>query len=157
MSTPLFPPPPISTTKSSALLKWLLLAGTAAIAVGGWYVVTHIYRDYKICHLAAERFHAHLDRGEYEAIYGEASDDFRKAAPHDHAITFLTSVHQKLGTVQGMKFLGFHENTTTRGTLANQVFETKFGLGTGQEQFLWRMGGTTPLLVGYHVNSTNLR
>lgn len=156
MSTSMFPPPPVSETKSSGLLKWLFFVGIVAIAVGGWFLFTHIYRDYKICRSAAERFHTHLDRGEYEAIYVEASEDFRKAAPHDHAISFLTTVHQQMGTVQGMKFLGFHVNTTTRGTLANQVFETKFGLGTGQEQFLWRMGGSTPLLVGYHVNSANL-
>lgn len=157
MSGALFPALPTAPTKSSGLLRWLFITGVLAIAVGCWYFSTHIYRDYRVCRSAAERFHAHLDRSEYDSIYVEASDDFRAAAPKDRAIAFLSTVHQKLGPVQGMAFLGFHVNTTVRGTLANQVFETKFSLGTGQEQFLWKMGGATPLLVGYHVNSANLQ
>ena len=151
------PPPTIPVTRPSSLIKWLLGLGALCLVVLGWSCGTHFYRDYVVCRSAVDRFHQHLNRGEYESIYSEASDDFRSEAPKSDEIKVLETVHEKMGIAGTVKPLGFHVNSNTKGTLANQVYETEFSLGKAEEQFVWRIDGSIALLVSYHAESPNFR
>ena len=72
-------------------------------------------------------------------------------------IKVFQTVHEKMGIAGKMKPLGFHVNANTKGTFANQVYETEFSLGKTEEQFVWRIKVNDALLVSYHAESSNFR
>jgi hypothetical protein len=160
MSSSPFPPPPIAPAqRQSSMIKWLLALGGLVLVVLAWSCGTRFYRDYGICRSAADRFHQHLNRSEYESIYNEASEDLRAEAPETDQIKVFQTVHEKMGIAGKMKPLGFHvnANANTKGTFANQVYETEFSLGKAEEQFVWRIKVNDALLVSYHAESSNFR
>lgn len=154
-SSPVPPPPARLVRRRSPLSKWLLGLGGLILVVLAWSCGTHFYRDYGICRSAVDRFHQHLNNGEYESIYNEASEDLRAETPEADQVKVFQMIHEKMGIAGKMKPLGFHVNANTNGTFASQVYETEFSLGKGEEQFVWRIKGNDALLVGYHVKSPN--
>jgi hypothetical protein len=159
MSSSVFPPPPITPARRpSSLIKWLLGLGGLVLIVLIWSCGTHFYHDYGICRSAVDRFHQHLNHGEYESIYNEAADDLRAGAPEADQIKVFQTVHEKMGIALKMKPLGFHvKASTNQGILADQVCETEFSLGKAEEQFVWRIKGGDAMLVSYHAESPNFR
>ncbi len=156
-SFPYAPPAAAPRTSSFSLIKSLLALAVLVIAVLVMTVGRNLYRKYNICRSAVVRFHQHMDHVEYEAIYNEATPDFRNAATKDAELGVLRLVHDKMGTFEKMTPLGFHVNANIKGTFANQVYETHFAMGTGQEQFVWRLENNNALLVSYHVDSPNFK
>ena len=59
-----------------------------------------IYQNYRLATAAIERFHWQLDQESYDAIYEEASYDFRRSGKRQDQIKFLEMVHQKMGGFQ---------------------------------------------------------
>lgn len=140
------------------MLRWLVALGGLVLIGLVWSCGTHFYRDYGICRSAVDRFHQHLNRGEYESIYNEASEDFRAGATEADQTKVFQTVHEKMGIALKMKPLGFHvKASTNNGVLADQVYETEFSLGRAEEQFVWRLKGNDALLVSYHAESPNFR
>ena len=98
-----------------------------------------------------------FNNGEYEEIYSETTDEFRRAASRADEIKVFETVHSKMGNPGKMSIKGFHISASTRGTFVNEVYDTQFSLGQGQEGFIWRIDQDTARLVTYHVDSPNFR
>src|SRR2546430_6695101 len=79
--------------------KWLVLGAlwVALALVVLWSCGKGIYHNYRLSAAAVEHFHQQLDQGDFETIYGEATDEFRRAGTRADEIKFLETVHQKMG------------------------------------------------------------
>jgi len=105
---------------------------------------------------AVSVFHADLDAADYESIWKEASEPFRKSAPKAEFEKFLDAVHRKLGKSGKSEQLGWNANATTGGTFISLQMDTQFEKGRGQEQFVFVKNGKELELQAYNINSPAL-
>jgi hypothetical protein len=102
------------------------------------------------------QFHRMLDAGRYRDIYAGAGEEFRQSGSEQAATRFLAMVHDRLGAVRRADQRGWRVNFTTGGNLVNLSYSTEFASGRGTEDFVFRVRGASPSLVGYHINSMDL-
>src|SRR5947207_1089855 len=67
---------------------------------------------------AVEKFHAQYNAGQYNDIYNDADDEFKKSVTLDQWTELMEAVHRKLGTVSKSTDTGWNVNTTPSGTFA---------------------------------------
>lgn len=103
------------------------------------------------------QFHRQLDQGRYSEIYKDTSADMRAITDEAKLTRLLTAIHTKLGPVESATQQGINVNSGTQGSFITANYATKFAKGSGQEQFVYRMGlDGKPHLAGYHINSDEL-
>jgi hypothetical protein len=112
--------------------------------------------DTKAAEQAVPRFHDLVDAGQFEVIYAESGEEFRKSISQDKFFAFIGAVHRKLGPVKATKPDGWFVNYNTSGTFVTLNYATTFVEGEGAEQFVFRLSGDKAVLVGYHINSSEL-
>lgn len=100
-----------------------------------------------------EKFHSHLNAGEFHQIYDESDEGFRKATSEDDAIALFDAVRRKLGQVQQAKLTGWHVNATTAGTAVTLGYDVQFSEGKAVENFVFRINGDKASLFNYNINS----
>jgi hypothetical protein len=152
---PSFPLPHRQRSKT----RWIVLAGLVVVAAAMllWSCGKGMYHNYRLSTGAVERLHRQLDQADYETIYGEATEEFRRAGSRTDEIKFLETVHQKMGNSGKISSQGFHVNWQNGRVTANQVVNTQFALGQAQEAFVWIIEQDQPRLQSYRINSPNLR
>lgn len=128
-----------------------LIAGAATALLAG----CSAGKDEAAAEQAVVQFHRQLDAGQFEAIYDASGPDMKASTPKASFIRFLDAVHRKLGAVKGTKAQGWGVNYTNGVGSVTLNYQTQFASGSGTEEFVYRTG-TTPTLVGYHINSTDL-
>jgi hypothetical protein len=141
--------------KAGWTLVAILFVVFAVIAL--WSCGKGSYHNYCLSSAAAEHFHQQLDRGDFESIHEDASDEFRRAGSHADAIKFLETVHVKMGNSGKMSIKGFHMHWSNRRIFVDQVYDTQFTLGQGRESFIWMIEQDEPRLYSYRIDSPNLR
>jgi hypothetical protein len=102
---------------------------------------------------AVEKFHSQLNAGQFQQIYSESDEAFRKAVTEEQALQLFNAVRSKLGTVQQAKLTGWHVNPTTGGSAVTLGYDVDFSEGKGTEQFVYHVTGDKALLFNYNVNS----
>jgi hypothetical protein len=152
------PPPPANPDKRrrGTLLAWF---GVSAVIVGVILIVLGkgSYHAYRLASTAVEHFHQQLNDADFEGIYAEASNDFRRSGNHDDMIRFLALVHSKMGAAGKASTVGFHMNWRNGHLWVDRALNTQFALGPGQESFIWIADHEQLRLYGYHITSPNLR
>jgi len=148
------PPAKNQTLKRLIVLLCLLASGLAVVL---WALGRRTYRNYGIASAAVDHFHQELNNSDYETIYEEASDEFRRSGNRPDMVKFFQMVHEKMGNSGDKKAAGFHVSWTNGRVTVNQVFDTEFALGQGQESFVWTIEHDHARLYGYHIDSANLR
>jgi hypothetical protein len=158
MSSWPLPPPPVGPNKSNRnkIVLWISLAAVF-FAIILLFLGKRTYHDYRLASAAMEQFHQQLNAANYDGIYTEASDDFRKSGNHDEMIRFLETVHEKMGDSGKTAMAGFHVNWRNGRLWVDEVSNTQFALGQGQESFIWILEQDHLQLYGYHITSPNLR
>ena len=97
-----------------------------------------------------------LDAGRYHDIYAGAANEFRQSGSEQAATRFLAMVHDRLGPVRRADQRGWRVNFATGGNVVSLSYSTQFASGRGTEDFVFRVRGGSPVLVGYHINSMDL-
>lgn len=151
---PSVPPAKNQTLKRLIVLLCLLAFGIAIVL---WALGRRTYRNYGIASAAVDHFHQELNNSEYDAIYEEASDEFRRSGTQPDLVKFLQMVHEKMGNSGNRKAAGFHVNWSSGRVTVNQVFNTEFALGQGEESFVWIVKQDQAQLYSYRIDSANLR
>lgn len=105
---------------------------------------------------ATDIFHQMMDRGEYAAIYDNATPDFRASVGRDVLIAFLTRVHRKMGSCQQSPASVVGMTVNTNGSFVTTVSNRTCETGTLAEQFGWRVIGSSAVLLSYNANSPEL-
>jgi hypothetical protein len=109
---------------------------------------------------AAERgvaeFRAHMDAGQFAAVYADGSDELRKSASEPDLTKVLRALAGRLGKARDAEANGWKINFHTSGTFVTLSYKTSFEKGPATEQFVFRVADGKALLVSYHVNSNAL-
>ncbi len=135
------------------ILAALVVLGAAILL---WNCGKGAYHNYRLSAAAVDRLHQRLDQADYETIYADATDEFRRAGSREDEIKFLEMIHQRMGHSGKMSPKGFHINWQNGRVTVNEVFDTQFTLGHAQEGFIWVIEQDQPRLQSYHIDSTNL-
>ena len=156
MSTSSFPTGPAARQPWYERTKWILLGGGVAVLLLVWMFGRSAFASYRLASAAVERFHAQLNRNDYETIYADAAAEFRSAGSRADGIKFFETLHGRLGDVRKSHIAGFHVYASTnKGTFVDVVYETEFSQGTAQESFIWRVRDGKTFLYRYHYNPTH--
>ena len=121
-----------------------------------WKAGRSTYHNYQIASDAVDRFHQQLNAGDYDQIFEEATDEFRRAGSRNDLNKFFDNIRQKMGPAGKRSAAGFHVNWQNGRLWVDQVFNTQFEKGQGQEYFLWEIQQGHPHLYHYRVDSPNL-
>lgn len=157
-SGPSTPPPLSNQPQRGRRVRLTVLIVLAALAAG--VVVLNIakagYQSYGLASDSARHFHEQLDSADYDGIYRDASDGFRRLAGIEDSRRFLGIVHQKMGNSGKSSTAGLHVNWNGRWWIS-QALDTQFAQGRGRESFMWVLERDHLRLYGYHIDSPNLR
>jgi len=103
-----------------------------------------------------DRFHEHLNRQAYGAIYGESDALYRDAASEAKSLRLFSAVHRKLGDEVSATVTGWRVNVTPQGTFVVLGYKTTFRQGDAVETFTFHRNGDASDLAGYNINSEAL-
>ncbi len=161
MSSAPFPPlPAIPSTRKKRFRTRSIVLLCLSGAVGAvilWSLGKGAFRDYRLASAAVQHFHQQLNAADYDGIYEDASDELRRSASREDVVKLLEKVHQRLGNAGKTSPAGFHVNWKNGRTAINQVLETDFAKGHGQESFVWIMQQDQLRLYNYHIDSPLLQ
>ena len=101
-------------------------------------------------------FHDRFNEGQYEEIYAEAADDFKKAASKETVLALFAAIDSKLGKVESSSITNWNVKNFNFVTTVVLVSDTQFELGAGTETFTFRVNGDKATLLGYNINSMDL-
>ena len=102
---------------------------------------------------AVEHFHQQLDAGQAEAIYQATAQEFKQTGSEASLVAFFQGVHDKLGNYKSGRKVNWKVNYGTSGEMLVLDYQSEFENGVAGENFVFRIDGDTPVLLGYHVNS----
>src|SRR5438309_10648881 len=96
-------------------------------------------RNRTVCEQGIYQFHYRLDTEQYQAIYAEVEEEFRRASTEESFVALLQTIHEKLGHVQDSQLRLIQMNWSAEyGESVRVLQETKFTKGKAAEQFFWR-------------------
>lgn len=129
-----------------------IIAIMAGLAIGG----CSAGRDKAAAENGVATFHQMLDAGRYHDIYAGADPAFRSTASEAEGLRVLQMIHDRLGAFRSSQESGWRVNYGTGGNVVNLTYASQFASGAGTEDFVFRIEGNAPRLVGYHVHSPAL-
>jgi hypothetical protein len=108
--------------------------------------------DTKVAEQAVTNFHQMLDAGQIDAIYDASADDLKRVTTHERFVTFLGSVHGRLGNTKSSNEKKWFVNYNTSGKFVTLTYSTTYDGGNAVEEFVYRLQDGKALLAGYHIN-----
>ena len=132
---------------SSLALACTLTANRGGIPPQAQAVIETISRD--------------VAEGQYEKIYNEAAEEWRRTSTLEQSNAFFKTLKTKLGNVKSRSFHSAREQHNTGGQIPGHSFiityETSFERAEGMETFTLLERDSHWLLAGYFVNSDALK
>ncbi len=101
-------------------------------------------------------FHERYSAGNYEAIYQDATPEFREVAEPEEWATMMRVVSGRLGAVTESSQSGFNVNTNNGVTTTTITRDTIYENGEGAESFTYVGSGDEMALLSWEVVSDEL-
>lgn len=150
------PPPPKPRRRLAAkVIAFVVLSGLIGAALI-WKAGKSSFHNYQIASGAVEHFHHQMNLGDYDQIYDEASEEFRRSITREDLTRFFEKIQNNMGSVGEPRSLGFHVNWRSKAVWVDQTFNTQFLHGSAQEYFVWKIEQDQPRLYNYRIDSPNL-
>jgi Protein of unknown function (DUF4019) len=127
-----------------AILAMVFTAGCSASA------------DIASANTAVAHFRELMEQQQFQKIYEESADQNKKATTEEQWTKLLAAIHDKLGNVKNAQSTGWNVNYRPTGTVITLSYKTEFEKGSGTETFNYAISGGAALLLGYHINSSDL-
>ena len=121
----------------------IVLAAAAALAG------CSMGQDMSATDSAVADFHAKLNNGQFTAIAAAAGPEMKNGGV-DFPV-FIEKIHAKLGT-----FRSFNDNINNGDHTFTASYASVYSTGPASENFVYRLNGGKPVLIGYHVESAAL-
>lgn len=131
----------------------LLSVGVAVLLLSGCGDAVH---GKAIAEPQVALFHDRLNNGQFDTIYGEASAEFRGAAPKAQVVQLFSAIERKLGKVKSASTKTWNISSFNFNARVVLVVEPRFEHGTGTETFTFRVSGGKAVLLGYSINSIDM-
>ena len=100
------------------------------------------------------KFHSNLNAGQFDQIYAEASQDYRKSVAADKHRKLFAAIQRKLGNARTYSVTGLNVNFNTAGEFVRMQCKTKFVKAETGEMFDFRVSGGVASLTFYNINSS---
>ena len=100
-------------------------------------------------------FHARYDGGRFDEIWQGSAPAMKRASGRDELAWFFADMKEQLGETVGTERTSVQVSTTDGVTTTVMVQATRFERGTGTETFTFESNEPDPLLVAYHIDSTD--
>jgi hypothetical protein len=142
--------------KKRVLWKWSIGVTLVLIAILSWRCGSGLIQGRQLSASGVQRFHALLNSGQHEQIYGAASDAFRTAGSKQELIKFFQTVHRKLGDAGSSTLNSLNVTATPTGTYITAVYRTTFTQGEAIETFTWLKSSQGVVLNAYNIQSMKL-
>jgi hypothetical protein len=143
----------VGPPRKRILWKWSLALTALVLLYVMWQCGSALDLGSRSADQAVQRFHDHLNRGEFDEICREGDPAFSQGEKHDELVHLLEQVHRKLGNAEGARRVNLHASAGTSGTFVTAQFTTHFEQAPAAETFAWRTGWNTLKLYGYNVQS----
>lgn len=121
----------------------ILLTAVAALAA------CSMGQDMSAADSAVADFHAKMNAGQFKAIT-DASGPEIKTGSADFT-QLIAAVHTKLGTFRSTSRRGFNDNINNGDHTFTASYASVYSTGPATENFVYRLSGGKPVLIGYHV------
>ncbi|WP_125461537.1 MULTISPECIES: hypothetical protein [Rhodomicrobium] len=131
-------------TLFSLLAALLLLAGCSS------------GESLKAAEAGVAHFRALTAAKQFDAIYAEASDEFKQATTAADLGKLLTMFDQKLGPLKSTEPNGWRVNHTPTTTTVYYGLKSQFERGAGTETFVFFIRDGKAVLGGYNIQSNAL-
>lgn len=126
----------------------ILLVAAAALAA------CSMGQDMSAADSAVADFHAKLNAGQFKAIT-DASGPEIKTGSGDFT-QLIAAIHTKLGAFRSTSRRGFSDNINNGDHTFTASYASVYSTGPATENFVYRLSGGKPVLIGYHVESAAL-
>jgi hypothetical protein len=143
-------------TRKRLFLKWSVAITAILFAYLAWQWSAGLEQGQKLADAAVGRFHADLDEGNYEQIYLDADETFRKGGNKEEFIKLIDAMHRKLGNTRRAILVDTSTNATLSGTFITTRYSTNFEKGQALETFTWVKRNGLLVLHEYNIQSNAL-
>jgi len=126
----------------------IVLAATAALAG------CSMGQDMSATDSAVADFHAKLNNGQFAAITAAAGPEIKNGS--GDFTQLVEGLHKKLGTFRSTSRQGFNDNINNGDHTFTASYASVYSSGPATENFVYRLNGGKPVLIGYHVESAAL-
>lgn len=134
-------------------MRFLPILAAASLGLAG----CSAGQDKAAAEAGVERFRQALAAGRYAEIYRTSGPDFRTGGSEAQAVQFLQTVNERLGPVRSASQSGWHFNYNNGRSTTKLNYNTEFTRGRGTEEFLFEIAQGRAILIGYHIDSNELR
>lgn len=94
-------------------------------------------------------FHQNLDKGDFEAVWRDSSEEITKSESKEKLIGLLAAVHGRFGKVKDSKQSGWKVNYDNGVSTTAVTMQTTYEKGALEEDFLFRGTDGGLKLAGY--------
>ena len=126
----------------------ILLVGAAALTG------CSMGQDMSVTDAAVADFHAKLNNGQFAAIAAAAGPEMKNGGIDFPVL--VEKIHAKLGTFRSTARQGFNDNINNGDHTFTASYASVYSTGPATENFVYRLNGGKPVLIGYHVESAAL-
>jgi hypothetical protein len=126
----------------------MLLAASVAL------VGCSMGQDLSVTDSAVADFHAKLNAGQFKAIADASGPEIKNGSTDFGGL--IEAIHTKLGTFKSTSRRGFNDNINNGDHLFTATYASVYSTGPATENFVYRLNGGKPVLIGYHVESAAL-
>ena len=103
-----------------------------------------------------ERYQQTYNSGDARALYGQVSEEFRRASTAEQMAGLVEFISGNLGQIESSERNGFNINTENGLTTTTVTMITQFEKGEGEETYVFYGQGEDLRIVAWNVNSTAL-
>lgn len=123
----------------SAVAAWLLLAVTACSGTA----------SVKEAEQKVAAFHAKLDKGDYDAVWRDSSEEITRSETKEKLVGLLAAIHERFGRVKATEQNGWKVNYDNGVSTTAVTMRTTYERGVLEEDFLFRATDKGLKLAGY--------
>jgi Protein of unknown function (DUF4019) len=135
------------------IMTTIKIKAATAILLTGLLGACSASQDVNMAQEATAHFHEMMSEGQFEQIYAQSDDSFKRVTTTEDLTRLLSTVDRKLGAVKTSGSNGWSVGYTPSGTSVTLRYTTQFENGTGAETFVYRFADGRARLAGYHINS----
>lgn len=126
----------------------MLLA--ASVALAG----CSMEQDMSATDSAVADFHAKLNAGQFKAVADASGPEIKNGSTDFGAL--IERIHTNLGMFKSAARSGFNDNINNGDHTFTTSYASVYSSGPATENFVFRLNGGKPVLIGYHVESAAL-
>jgi len=94
-------------------------------------------------------FHRNLDKGDFEAVWRDSSEEITRSESKEKLIGLLAAIHERFGKVKSTRQSGWKVNYDNGVSTTAVTMQTTYEKGALEEDFLFRATDGGLKLAGY--------